>query len=979
MPGIEIDTEFRLGLHQVLASLKDRESFGIVQADLGDPDPEIRAGAIRLIGELEHTELLPNLLERLDKIYGREQPPGELKFTLAVFDALQTVGTGDVAEDMVRKFEQLGDRLKPAALDVIAARGAGSTLVEGFLLGLMRLDSPYPRLRAQAVERYAHVGRAGANPKAVVLEIRKHLKDADHSVCITAAECLAKLLGERVFELPEWRSMSPDIHAHILQIAPAVPSATLDVALKSKSPEVRTTAVFRVLSAAEPPDALREVLRIYSNDILEEIVAADPLAGTLGRWYSAGTSQRLALQQIFSYILRRHATALQKYMSGPSGPLTDIDLFMARIRSTFLRSGSERLADALQHALQGRVHSGALKAAVDEMLRIRPTEKELADVVDDILAVTDDRIRKRIASELRTLPQGAFMPVRKLLKVLPPIRDPELTAAFRTFRDLAKSHGDSELLWMSIMHLAGCGEAAATAAVCDVILEDLAPATTSELPRHLDVSLWIRSIDPATTSTRVRETLITILKRSTRLETFRAAVEQMTMKVDSEVSSILMLRLPSLKGALRFIVVQAIGRMGDRVHLPVFMNELKADSEDRLLGGLLGLEKLLDANSDLPPDTVSTPLYQLRSHPSAMVRTSAIGLLVRLKDSNRWDLVAELLSSASPVPAGAFRLCVELAEDESTTHPQRLRLFQGLVTRIGRMAENKDAVCDAMRAVLDGRPFAELLRPQQQRAEAVQDLKELLRQHSTSTAAADFKISKAIHRLAIVFIDITGFTPRAARMTAIELGVFLVEVEDEILPFIRKHSGKLIKRLGDGFLVSFPAAPPAVTCCLEMLQHLALKNQLLQEEDRIRLRAGIHVGDVLVDREDVFGDTVNIAARIETLARPMCICMSEDVYADLTVKSSLIESMGPSKLKGRDEPLGIHRIRLDAIYETQTDSLQKLISTPDSLPKLDRYEKELEEVYTWIKEKIEEARHAARRGDHAHAEALLEDIEKRML
>lgn len=962
-----VDTQFRLGLQRVIARLKDKEAFRIVQADLGDPDPAIRAGAVRLIGELELQEFLPNIMERLQKLYGQQHPPAELQFTIAVFNALEKIGDQAVSEELSRRFEQLSDKLRSPALYVIASHSAGSSLIDGFFQGLLRVDTPYPSLRAQAIHLYGSMAAGHADPKSVVARIRKSMRDGDLVVAAAAAESMAKILGDRVFELPEWKDLAVDVKVAILQSAPAIPSFALEEALKSDSPAVLASAVQRVLAASAPPQAIRDVLRIYSTEISEELVVTDRLTHALGLW-AADKQGRVVVIQAFSNLLRRHAGVLEKFLPTPGTMLGDLDRTLAKLRRAILRSGSEEISDLLTGALAGKIAAPAVLRAIAERCKEYPKEKDLRPVVEEVMSVADERVRKRIATEVRVVPPGAFIPIKRLLKIMPPVREAGLTSSLKLIRELAKAHADEDLEWMAVMHLAGCGEAAAQAAVCDAVRDG----------KSADVSVWIRALSADAASPRVRDTFLRVIERSTQPETFRTAAELLTSKADAEVSNVLMKRLPDLKGALRFVVIQAIGRMGDRVHLPVFLSELRAIEEDRKLAALLGLEKLLDANAELPPDTVSAPLYELKNHKSSMVRASAVGLLVRLKDPNSADLVSDLISSEGTLPLGAYRLAQDLAKEE-LPEEARLKLFQALASRIGRMREEEEAVCAAFKDILGERPFTSFLKPRRQRAEAVQDLRELLRVRPAAKASTDFKISKSIQRLAITFIDITGFTPRAAKMSAIELGVFLVQVEDEIMPFVKKNNGTLVKRLGDGFLVTFPGSAQAVSGCLEMLQYLAKKNQLLQEDDRIRLRAGIHVGDVLVDRDDVFGDTVNMAARIEALAKPMCICLTEDVYKELPSKNDAIEFLGPTRVKGKEEPVPVYRIRLDVIYEAQTEAIQKLMAAPNWLPKIKRFETRIEERYQRLKEKIEEARAAVDRGDHAHADALIEDIEKQML
>ncbi len=981
---VTFDADFRLGLQRMLALLNDRDSFSIVQGDLGDEDAQIRAGAIRLIGDLQLADYLPNILERLQKLYGKEQSQTELPFTLAVFAALRKIGNQEIAEELSRRFEQLPEYVRLPAMYVITDHGVGSDLIDKFFQGLLRPDTPYPRFRVDAVELYGAMAAAHPDPKSKVPIFRTVLKEADLTVALAAAEALTKILAERVFDLPEWPRLPPEIQVRLLRIAPAVPAPVLGEAMKSEQAAIKQEAMARILTASEPPHAILDVIRIFSTDPTDSIVSADSLVGALSRWYSSSQG-RLVLVQTFSYILRRQTGILEKFIPQPGAIVGDMDKLIGRLRRGMLRAGSDRIANALAGALLGRGSPAEALAAVDSMMAAFPAEKELRATAEELLAIQDDRTRKRMASEVRAVPAGAFIPIKKILKILPPLKEPSLLSALKVIRDLSRIHVDAELEWMVTMHMAGCGDSAAVGVVCDAALKSLAETYGPESRqsagprRSLDISVWIRTLSMDTAPARIRDTLMVIINQTSQPDTFRAALDLLSVKNDPQVSNALMKRLPNLSGVLRFLAIQAIGRMGDRVHLPVFLTEMHIAQEDRMLAGLLGLEKLLDANPALPPDTVSAPLYDLKTHADPVIRSAAVGLLVRLKDFNGVDLVSEMIASPQSLPARSYQLVGELAR-EGISEDQRIKLFQSLLSRIGRMSdEDIDAIADAFKIVLDGRPFASLLKAERQRADDVQDLKDLLRGRSDAQASADYKISKSIQRRAIAFVDITGFTPRAAKMTAIELGVFLVQVEDEILPYIKKHHGILVKRLGDGFLISYPGSIRALTSGLEMLQYLAKKNQLLQEEDRVRLRIGIHVGDVLVDRDDVFGDTVNVAARVEALGKPMCITFTEDVFRELPSRNKAIESLGQTRLKGKDEAIEIYRIRLDVIYEAQTEAIQKVMAMPDWMPKIKKFKVQLEERYKLLGEKLEEAEHMASRGDFAHAEALVGEIEKQML
>jgi adenylate cyclase len=103
---------------------------------------------------------------------------------------------------------------------------------------------------------------------------------------------------------------------------------------------------------------------------------------------------------------------------------------------------------------------------------------------------------------------------------------------------------------------------------------------------------------------------------------------------------------------------------------------------------------------------------------------------------------------------------------------------------------------------------------------------------------------------------------------------------------IAQHRGRLVKNTGDGALVEFASAIDAVRCAVEIQRAMAELNVDLPLERRIEFRIGINVGDIIFDEGDIYGDGVNIAARIQTLAKAGAICLSDSAYQQVKGKSS---------------------------------------------------------------------------------------------
>ncbi len=157
---------------------------------------------------------------------------------------------------------------------------------------------------------------------------------------------------------------------------------------------------------------------------------------------------------------------------------------------------------------------------------------------------------------------------------------------------------------------------------------------------------------------------------------------------------------------------------------------------------------------------------------------------------------------------------------------------------------------------------------------------------------------------AIMFTDTVGSTASAQTDETAALKMRR-EQEGVVRPLFSVHQGREVKSMGDGFLVEFESALDAVRCAVEIQQALHEHNLLLPDPSRIRIRIGIHLGDVIHTGDDVFGDSVNIAARIEPLAEPEGICVSEPVFGQVRNKiPQPLERLPPRRPQRRAIPVG---------------------------------------------------------------------------
>lgn len=165
---------------------------------------------------------------------------------------------------------------------------------------------------------------------------------------------------------------------------------------------------------------------------------------------------------------------------------------------------------------------------------------------------------------------------------------------------------------------------------------------------------------------------------------------------------------------------------------------------------------------------------------------------------------------------------------------------------------------------------------------------------------------------AIMFTDIKGFTSLMERDEDTAVG--LIKAHREIVRrHIAIHSGEERETIGDAFLVLFESALQAVQCAVAIQQELSQFNKGREPRKQIWMRAGIHVGDIIIEEGSVFGEGVNLAARIETLARPGGICITQQVLDHIKTRIHLnVERLGVRELKNVTDAPAIYRVLFDA-------------------------------------------------------------------
>ena len=182
---------------------------------------------------------------------------------------------------------------------------------------------------------------------------------------------------------------------------------------------------------------------------------------------------------------------------------------------------------------------------------------------------------------------------------------------------------------------------------------------------------------------------------------------------------------------------------------------------------------------------------------------------------------------------------------------------------------------------------------------------------------------------AILAADVAGYS---RLMGADEEGTperLKAHLGELVEPRIRQHRGRTVKNTGDGLLAEFVSVVNAVRCAVEIQRGMAERELEVPEEQRIRFRIGINLGDVIVEAHDIFGDGVNVAARLEGLAEPGGICVSRVVRDQVRDKVAFaFEDLGEQQVKNIARPVRVYRVR-DLVSTSAASPSPPVLTLPD--------------------------------------------------
>ncbi len=184
--------------------------------------------------------------------------------------------------------------------------------------------------------------------------------------------------------------------------------------------------------------------------------------------------------------------------------------------------------------------------------------------------------------------------------------------------------------------------------------------------------------------------------------------------------------------------------------------------------------------------------------------------------------------------------------------------------------------------------------------------------------------------VAILAADVVGYSRLMGEDEEDTLATLTAHLTELIQPCIAEHRGRVVKTTGDGLLAEFASVVDAVQCAVVFQDGMRERNAAAAEDRRMDFRIGVNLGDVIVQDDDVFGDGVNVAARLEGLAEAGGICVSDVVHQSIRSKLGLaFDDLGPQRLKNIGEPIRAFHIRRDTPSKSTSTRQGEALALPD--------------------------------------------------
>lgn len=707
----------------------------------------------------------------------------------------------------------------------------------------------------------------------------------------------------------------------------------------------------------------------YFNETTE-----DAILNTFEQYYKSFTDDKVILE-ISSTLEDNISTYLSKIKSSFTQTTytyqTDIEKKVASVKDFLEKNVDKAFLDKLIAYFQNREQENQLSLfkEIDQYLNQKLNQIDIAFQIHlndlyELLSIKDFNQRFRISKALEKINFEFPFRINKLTRMLHFISITKnikcRNLSYEIYKLGLKLH-DKDLQSAALLAMARTGNSNVIKESTRILIEEADPnlfniavRSIGEFQQLEGVSILTKYIETkglenidTQLQLSIIESLITIGEKNNDYSITNALIRMMLYSKKDEVI------FQSAKAIVDINITTSIGEELEKNHLegsqkskkavyeadesiskvespPIFESLVEyKDNEDpkikEALLYILGAVQKIESNRE-NLKKYSNLYYHMLNDPSYRVQLQCIINLVNLGDSKPLSLFLEMLQrSPSKRKVDILWRSMELH------HMEKVKILLSYL-----LDKEEEVITTASMSLVNlietHSPYVDYIRDQiiniRKGKESVEKLNEIksagissLRDKMVDEKEKFWFTKDKTRYLAVMFIDIVGFTRKSSSMDLVATMNYLRTYEEMIIPIIENHYGRIIKKMGDGLMIAFESSLFAVLAAIRIQERLKNYNLFKEEIEKIIVRIGINSGNVAVEENDLFGDTVNVASRMETLAYPSKILLSSFTYDEIS-EYIQCKKMGPTTVKGKSDPIETYEVL--AITARLTEDLDPL-------------------------------------------------------
>lgn len=408
------------------------------------------------------------------------------------------------------------------------------------------------------------------------------------------------------------------------------------------------------------------------------------------------------------------------------------------------------------------------------------------------------------------------------------------------------------------------------------------------------------------------------------------ALKNIDLKNDrASLETLLKLFIQSPSDSIRFNAAMAFSNLASDKMIPT-LAKYKSSKVEKIREMLpLVVGKLYEHNDGSSKEMVENFFYSMLKDTLLDAKLNSLVMLHRMGDKYSIDVLKDLFQKTPDIKQLSEIIMKTVEIDSldkiywlvrllSNDHEEIQRSVSlALVSLLEGESKNKKTISDLVKD-FRLKPFAD------KQIDEIDTIKETQMDLSKAQDKEKFQFEREnTKELTILFIDITGYTKKSSTMELMEIMNYLKNYEEIAIPLFKAHFGTVVKKMGDGLMLSFPLAIYGCLAAIRLQEKLKNYNQFKPDKEKIICRVGLNTGSVAVHGEDLFGDTVNVASRMETKATPGGVLVSDATFQHIKDYITY-EDMGGIQVKGKDHP--IHSYSLLAASASLPANLDPLVS-----------------------------------------------------